>query len=97
MERYVEKIRIPDDDLENWEKVLRENNFTEEEVVRILSGLNENYSIEKATDEMVELVIAKRQEFGLEPFNPKELGPLRHICRERAIWEKKGWIPKELH
>lgn len=40
------KITLPDDDMVGWIKVLREGNFSQEEIDLILSHLNETYKIE---------------------------------------------------
>jgi hypothetical protein len=61
MTERMERIRIPDDDVNGWMKTLHEGGFSSEEIDSILENLNEEY-FETKNKPVIDEYVRKRLE-----------------------------------
>lgn len=59
----IKRITIPDRDMQNWIKALRESDLTEEQMDRMLAHLNRTYAGAKGIEEVVEKELEKLKEY----------------------------------
>jgi DNA-binding transcriptional MerR regulator len=84
MERFkkIEGGEIPDEDVPNWMKVLRENGFTPEEIDMVLERANENYRLAKHPH-FVERELKKIEKEYLKKYN-------RPLTKDEVEYFRKG-------
>lgn len=86
-ERFLqrEKMSIPDDEVLPWMKTLRENEFSDEEIDRILTWLNAEYAkikIPELIEKEVGDVLERIRQRGEKQLSPEEIEKLREAIRK---------------
>lgn len=83
----IEKIRIPDEDMPNWIKALREGGFNDEEIDLILKNLNETYRRLKQSPEenLGEEIIIDLEKYILTKWKILISDDLKNFLKQRVI------------
>jgi hypothetical protein len=95
----IEKIRIPDKEVENWIKTLYEEGFSTEEIDSILIHTNETYKKIKLSNEqkIIEKSLIHIQKYMIDKYNiyafltPEEKSQFEKACLELIQNIKKGY------